>query len=109
MAIALTTAPLRTRVGPGKRAEIIGSDTHAPPSRLVVFCPDQVQHVYERGATVWVACEIIGGFGGLEGEDGGDGVEWGLVEEEYGPVLEMSLCAIGEHQIGEKTSGEDQW
>ena len=83
----------------------IGSDEHAPPSRLVVFCPDEVQHVYELRVAVWVAREIVGGFGGLEGEDGRDGVEWGLVEEEDGPVFEVSLSTIGEHQVGEESIG----
>lgn len=72
----------------------------APPSRFVVFRPNQVEDIYELGVSVRVAGEIVRGFGGLEGEDGRDGVEWGLVEEENGPVFEMPLCTIGEHQVG---------
>lgn len=34
---------------------VIGSDGDAPPSRLVVFCPDQVQHIYELGVAAWAA------------------------------------------------------
>jgi hypothetical protein len=37
------------------RVVVVGSRKHAPPSRLVVFCPDEVQHVYELRVAVWVA------------------------------------------------------
>lgn len=87
------------------RCDWFGSDEHAPPSRLVVLCADQVQHVYELRVAVWIAREIAKGFGSLEGENGRYGVEWGLVEEEYGPVFEVSLSAVGEHEVGEEAIG----
>lgn len=102
MAIALTTAPLQTGDEPrvSKYMWLRLVRRVAPPRRFVVFCPHQVEDIYELRVCVWIAWEIIGGFGSFEGEDGRDGVEWRLVEEEYGPVFEMSLCTIWEHEVG---------
>lgn len=61
--------------------------------------PHQVEYVKQLWV-VLLSCTIWR----FQGEHWRDHIERRLIQEENGPILQMLLCAIGQHQVGQEPS-----